>query len=336
MDAEKFNFVQAKHFYLDVPKQPPSTCFVLYDDFTRVTERLEDEWKSNNALMKLLADEKHKSEALAAELAGVRSDLAMCEAKGSSLQMRTDKADLLRVLGVADERIRALEAEVAEARRCLDGGTDCMDDKRKLRDRICALEAGIQAVLDGHSDSWPDQLHALLGSELETACECHPLAARGTPGDLEVYCPKCGNVYRKSETAVEWNGTYCPDGLGKCDRGCKVDCKKAIARDAAMETKGEHVHEWAKTALGYVCNQCFVHSSQMPRALEPCPNCGRIVHADDCPANRNAHGQSETKAVRQAWHCGECNHLNEAKDEFCFECGEENRTAETNCGKEPK
>jgi hypothetical protein len=34
---------------------------------------------------------------------------------------------------VADERIRALEAEVAEARRCLDGGTDCMDDKRKLR-----------------------------------------------------------------------------------------------------------------------------------------------------------------------------------------------------------
>jgi hypothetical protein len=85
------------------------------------------------ALMNLLADEKHKSEALEAELAGVRSDLAMCEAKGSSLQMRTDKADLLRVLGVADERIKALEAEVAEARRCLDGGTDCMDDKRKLR-----------------------------------------------------------------------------------------------------------------------------------------------------------------------------------------------------------
>jgi predicted RNase H-like nuclease (RuvC/YqgF family) len=85
------------------------------------------------ALMNLLAAEKHKSEALEAELAGVRSDLAMCEAKGSSLQMRTDKADLLRVLGVADERIKALEAEVAEARRCLDGGTDCMDDKRKLR-----------------------------------------------------------------------------------------------------------------------------------------------------------------------------------------------------------
>jgi hypothetical protein len=93
----------------------------------------DDLRKDSLALMKLLADEKHKSEALAAELAGVRSDLAMCEAKGSSLQMRTDKADLLRVLGVADERIRALEAEVAEARRCLDGGTDCMDDKRKLR-----------------------------------------------------------------------------------------------------------------------------------------------------------------------------------------------------------
>jgi hypothetical protein len=70
----------------------------------------DDLRKDSLALMKLLADEKHKSEALAAELAGVRSDLAMCEAKGSSLQMRTDKADLLRVLGVADERIRALEA----------------------------------------------------------------------------------------------------------------------------------------------------------------------------------------------------------------------------------
>jgi hypothetical protein len=56
----------------------------------------DDLRKDSLALMKLLADEKHKSEALAAELAGVRSDLAMCEAKGSSLQMRTDKADLLR------------------------------------------------------------------------------------------------------------------------------------------------------------------------------------------------------------------------------------------------
>jgi len=70
----------------------------------------DDLRKDSLALMKLLADEKHKSEALEVELAGVRSDLAMCEAKGSSLQMRTDKADLLRVLGVADERIKALEA----------------------------------------------------------------------------------------------------------------------------------------------------------------------------------------------------------------------------------
>jgi hypothetical protein len=28
------------------------------------------------------------------------------------------------------------------------------------------------------------------------ACECFPLAARGTPGDLEIYCPKCGKVFR--------------------------------------------------------------------------------------------------------------------------------------------
>lgn len=74
MDAEKFNFVQAKHFYLDAPKQPTGTCFVLHDDFTRVTDRLEDEWKSNNALMKLLADEKYRSEALTAELVAIRSE----------------------------------------------------------------------------------------------------------------------------------------------------------------------------------------------------------------------------------------------------------------------
>jgi len=67
------------------------------------------------ALTQAVADQAvraEEAEATAAELAGVRSDLAMCEAKGSSLEMRADKADLLRVLGVADERVKALEAEL--------------------------------------------------------------------------------------------------------------------------------------------------------------------------------------------------------------------------------
>jgi hypothetical protein len=201
------------------------------------------EAKRVRALMKLLADEKHKSEALEAELAGVRSDLAMCEAKGSSLQMRTDKADLLRVLGVADERIKALEAlnarlandincgellladekhksealaaelaalrkhlgtltpggshtcitcaahvlvitedlepriceleaEVAEARRCLDGGTDCMDDKRKLRAalrKIAAQECIMVPLRQGGNCGMC--VSCIARSALETACE---------------------------------------------------------------------------------------------------------------------------------------------------------------------
>jgi hypothetical protein len=163
----------------------------------------DDLRKDSLALMKLLADEKHKSEALEAELAGVRSDLAMCGAKGSSLQMRTDKADLLRVLGVADERIKALEAEVAEARRCLDGGTDCMDDKRKLRAALREAETTLLIYKSLPKDRWPGPPTSALESirsALETACECMPLDARGTPGDLEIYCPKCGKIFRGSET----------------------------------------------------------------------------------------------------------------------------------------
>jgi hypothetical protein len=55
MDGEKFNFLQAKHYYLDAPKEPRGTCFVLQADFARVAERLSDEWASNQALLTLLA-----------------------------------------------------------------------------------------------------------------------------------------------------------------------------------------------------------------------------------------------------------------------------------------
>lgn len=81
MNAEKFNFVQAKHFYLNAPKQPAGTCFVLHADFERVTERLEDEWKSNNALMRLLTVEKRKAEKFEAML---RKIATLTEGSGMS------------------------------------------------------------------------------------------------------------------------------------------------------------------------------------------------------------------------------------------------------------
>jgi hypothetical protein len=30
------------------------------------------------------------------------------------------------------------------------------------------------------------------------SCDCFPLARRGPVGDFEIYCPKCGLVFRKS------------------------------------------------------------------------------------------------------------------------------------------
>lgn len=34
---------------------------------------------------------------------------------------------------------------------------------------------------------------------LDTGCPCVPLATRGRDGDLEIYCPKCGKVFRESD-----------------------------------------------------------------------------------------------------------------------------------------
>lgn len=34
--------------------------------------------------------------------------------------------------------------------------------------------------------------------ERQAPCDCFPLARRGPAGDSEIYCPKCGLVFRKS------------------------------------------------------------------------------------------------------------------------------------------
>jgi hypothetical protein len=54
------------------------------------------------------------------------------------------------------------------------------------------------------SDEWPGGLPPrLVELALDAVCECLPLATRGQPGDLEVYCPKCGKVFRASDAEVE-------------------------------------------------------------------------------------------------------------------------------------
>lgn len=33
-------------------------------------------------------------------------------------------------------------------------------------------------------------------------CDCFPLSARGEPGNLEIFCPKCGKVFRAAIDAA--------------------------------------------------------------------------------------------------------------------------------------
>ena len=42
-------------------------------------------------------------------------------------------------------------------------------------------------------------------SEAETACDCAELDARGGTGDMEVFCPKCGKVFRRADGASTMN-----------------------------------------------------------------------------------------------------------------------------------
>ena len=37
-------------------------------------------------------------------------------------------------------------------------------------------------------------------------CDCISLSVHGVPGDFEVYCPKCGKIFRASDTTHDWGG----------------------------------------------------------------------------------------------------------------------------------
>jgi hypothetical protein len=66
-----------------------------------------------------------------------------------------------------------------------------------------------------------DTLRDLLTAS-ETICECVPLDARGTPGDLEIYCPKCGKIFRGSETdQMCIHGVHVREKCAQCETGVK-------------------------------------------------------------------------------------------------------------------
>ena len=76
--------------------------------------------------------------------------------------------------------------------------------------RIAALESALQTIgneLDLHGAEGPagDAFRSCLNptwDKLKMDCDCRPLHTRGEPHDFEVYCPKCGKVFREAETLV--------------------------------------------------------------------------------------------------------------------------------------
>lgn len=85
-------------------------------------------------------------DALAAELAGVRSDLAMCEAKGSSLEMR--------------ERVKTLEAALREVRTTGVFSVKHTDLWARIDDLMSACPPKETAVKPGHCPKCGEELGA--------------------------------------------------------------------------------------------------------------------------------------------------------------------------------
>jgi len=56
-------------------------------------------------------------------------------------------------------------------------------------------------------ESDADRFRFVGWSEPTRQCSCLPLAVRGTPGDLEVYCPKCGRVFRAATGSAPSDAT---------------------------------------------------------------------------------------------------------------------------------
>lgn len=78
------------------------------------------------------------------------------------------------------------------------------DIQTRQRDEIRELRKALAKIADMDTPPYisaPGIARAALGLTAETACECMPLDVRGTPGDLEIFCPKCGKVFRKADTS---------------------------------------------------------------------------------------------------------------------------------------
>lgn len=69
----------------------------------------------------------------------------------------------------------------------------------------------------------------------ETACECMPLNVRGTPGDLEIFCPKCSKVFRKADTSKA--ETIAKPNCVVCGMQCGLTPNQCTARQT--ETLGK-------------------------------------------------------------------------------------------------
>jgi hypothetical protein len=112
-------------------------------------------------------------------------------------------------------RIAALEARNAEQFRLMG---QYMENAEAAHERIAELEAALNKAVGAFETIGfhlpKDNLEAVneailiargfnawYDSTKETACECMPLDARGTPGDLEIFCPKCGKVFRTADTS---------------------------------------------------------------------------------------------------------------------------------------
>lgn len=80
------------------------------------------------------------------------------------------------------------------------------------------------------------------------------------------------------ETKDEWNGTYCPDGLGKCDRGCTGNCIKAMNRDAETKDDAAAHASYLKTRA---CEHDWQEIDAYPFRAMKCTKCGAGMTPND-------------------------------------------------------
>lgn len=143
------------------------------------------------------------TESLAAELAGVRSDLALCEAKGSSLEMRA--------------RVKVLEAALAQVAADL-----AYQDDVSLIARIAAAQQTLKSVF---TLRYPCGCEA-SGAALPTYCPEHGLSVE-TP--VSTLCAVCDQIKELHPSTHPWTAKTVPGFCSEClmTGGHKLSCSKA-------------------------------------------------------------------------------------------------------------